>query len=354
MIQGDALIPDTVIDDGLVDTITVGLGEFWVLPPDVPLDPPAAGFAALARSIVTPDSVEIDQRSGEVFAIENVLDPLELISRVGDAAPLMAAALQMPRVRVRAVAVLTPSGTSTPPAGLDRMDEGAAFATEIWVQTLSPQDPGLAGLFLDVSTNPGKIALSSDAISLNDAFLRASRGSVLASAGLVDDVGGLTSAAGIAEGGTWVRLATLAMTAIGRGEVRISPLPGALEPALLDGVAVPWAAVLFEPASITIDAQFPNQNPVNRFDVDDNGIVEPFDLFILLSYLQSNSQTDPPPVNPQNPIYLDVFGDNQIDPFDLSALFNYFNEPAAISDGSSGDGLASFTQAVDAIFASLT
>ncbi|TWU15165.1 dockerin type I domain-containing protein [Allorhodopirellula heiligendammensis] len=362
LIQGDSTIADTVIDDGLVDAITVGIGEFWVLPPDVPSDPPAGSttmfVAGLSTTQIASDSdvgamASLGTISDDVASKMDISPSLEELqfSRIPAEPNRAEASLQ--RVRIRAVSVFASSTASTPPVGLERLDEGKAFMTEIWVQTTSGKDPGLAGLFVDVSMNPAQVGLTADSIQLNGAFAISQRGSIVASAGLVDDAGGLTQDSDFAAGGSWVRLATIAMTAVGHGSVRISPLPGILSPALIDGTSVPWTEVVFESASLVIDTPFPNQNPINRFDVDNNGVVDPFDLFILKNYLETHSETEPPPVDPQNPIYLDVVGDNQIDPLDLLALANHLNESSRPSRKPTDDELTSLTEAVDAVFASL-
>src|SRR5262245_59991663 len=69
------------------------------------------------------------------------------------------------------------------------------------------------------------------------------------------------------------------------------------------------------------------QNPGNRLDVDDSGLVTPLDALVVINALGRNgsgllpapgSEVAPPP-------YLDVTGNGFLEPLDALAIINYLN-----------------------------
>ncbi len=71
----------------------------------------------------------------------------------------------------------------------------------------------------------------------------------------------------------------------------------------------------------------PWQNPVNRFDVDDNHLVMPGDVLTMINDINARESRELPPPSAQAgpPPYLDVNGDNSIDPADVLDCINFIN-----------------------------
>lgn len=84
-----------------------------------------------------------------------------------------------------------------------------------------------------------------------------------------------------------------------------------------------------DPTPVTVEViriSTPYQNPRNQFDVNNDTVVTPFDLLLILSHLQTvgNKLPDPPP-----PPFLDVNGDNAVSASDLRLVLEHLNSPAA-------------------------
>jgi hypothetical protein len=80
------------------------------------------------------------------------------------------------------------------------------------------------------------------------------------------------------------------------------------------------------------------QNPRNRFDVDEDGIVSPLDVLVLINLLNRSGPTLPVDGLPGPPPYVDVNADNSIDPLDVLEVINHIN--SGRSDGGEGEGVA--------------
>jgi hypothetical protein len=67
------------------------------------------------------------------------------------------------------------------------------------------------------------------------------------------------------------------------------------------------------------------QNPVNRFDVNNDGFVTPLDALIIIDFLNAYGSQRLPPIT-QNPQYFyDVDGDGWVTPSDALAVIDYLN-----------------------------
>lgn len=92
---------------------------------------------------------------------------------------------------------------------------------------------------------------------------------------------------------------------------------------------------------LTIDAGLWRtwQNPRNPLDVNDDGVVTPLDVLLLINDLNARG-TRPLPIPPSPPSlappYLDVNGDNVIGPLDALIVINYLN--AMSGGGGAGEG----------------
>ncbi|XZE21483.1 tandem-95 repeat protein [Pirellulaceae bacterium SH449] len=86
-----------------------------------------------------------------------------------------------------------------------------------------------------------------------------------------------------------------------------------------------------------------NQNPSNRFDVDNDGFVSPIDVLILINELNLNGSRILPPSAPRPP-FLDVDGDGTISPLDVLQVINFINERVGSGTGlgeGEGEGMES-------------
>lgn len=68
-----------------------------------------------------------------------------------------------------------------------------------------------------------------------------------------------------------------------------------------------------------------NQNPTNRYDVDNDGFVSPIDALILINDINLNGDRVLP-ASTTRPPFLDVDGDGSISPLDVLAVVNFINE----------------------------
>jgi VCBS repeat-containing protein len=78
-----------------------------------------------------------------------------------------------------------------------------------------------------------------------------------------------------------------------------------------------------------------NQNPTNRFDVDNDGFVSPIDALILINDINKNGDRVLP-ANAPRPPYLDVDGDGSLSPLDVLSVVNFINDQG--NSGSEGEG----------------
>ena len=344
------LVPgDTVIDDGLADSITTGGGFNWVLPPDV------AAASAAPEAIGSVTDAQIDAATGEDTGVaitiadtDAVVTRAALASRPSIEAATAAshpAAETILRVRVVPVVAPSPGSATLPPPASERVTQGDEFFAEVWVQSTDVTAPGLTGIFLDLVFDPDLISVAPVDVIIGDQFELLPGGVVRSERGLVDDLGGVTMQTDVAAGGNWVRLAVVVMTADAGGTATLLLLPGKVQPAQFGIGNVGWDQVELEEVSITITPQLPYQNPSDPFDVDGSGAVDPFDVLALLNYLNNTTDTTPPPITGDfPPPFYDVDGNNRIDPFDVLSLLNFLN-----SESSS----ATYATAADEVFAKI-
>jgi Dockerin type I domain/FG-GAP repeat/RTX calcium-binding nonapeptide repeat (4 copies) len=95
-------------------------------------------------------------------------------------------------------------------------------------------------------------------------------------------------------------------------------------------------------ARLEIDNTLPYQNPLDRYDVDRNGSVNPFDVLVVINDLNRNgvrTLTLPQSENetPSTTFYVDVDGLGDANPFDVLQVINYLNR----SSGGEGESKAS-------------
>ncbi|MCB0417793.1 MAG: hypothetical protein H6617_00840 [Bdellovibrionaceae bacterium] len=75
----------------------------------------------------------------------------------------------------------------------------------------------------------------------------------------------------------------------------------------------------------------PWQNPLNRLDVDNNGVIAPVDIMLLQNLMTQYGQEidlaiDPPwRSKPVGVLYADPSGDNRLTPLDVEMIINYLN-----------------------------
>jgi hypothetical protein len=87
------------------------------------------------------------------------------------------------------------------------------------------------------------------------------------------------------------------------------------------------------------------QNPRNRYDVNDDGLVNPFDVLVLINDLQRNGPRTLPPAGFTPPPYLDVDGNGGVSPIDVLQVINFLSRPI----GSEGEGESAINSAVNMV-----
>jgi hypothetical protein len=108
--------------------------------------------------------------------------------------------------------------------------------------------------------------------------------------------------------------------------------------------------MIFEkPFTIVVgDVDEPNaQNPINRFDVNNDGFISPLDVLVIINLLNQNGSSIPIGQLGQIPPYVNVDGDLTVSPLDVLQLINYINS------GSFGDGESTSHSSVPAYVASM-
>lgn len=81
------------------------------------------------------------------------------------------------------------------------------------------------------------------------------------------------------------------------------------------------------------------QNPRDRYDVDEDGLISPLDVLVLVNDINQFSTRILPsetPAGPKPPPYLDVDGDDYVSPLDVLLVINYLN--AQVLRLGSGEG----------------
>jgi len=81
-----------------------------------------------------------------------------------------------------------------------------------------------------------------------------------------------------------------------------------------------------------------HQNPKNRLDVNNDGIVSPMDALLVINYLNDSPRVELSLTAPV--IYLDVDGDGSIFPMDVLLVINYLNEQAISGEGEGEQAVA--------------
>jgi parallel beta-helix repeat protein len=76
----------------------------------------------------------------------------------------------------------------------------------------------------------------------------------------------------------------------------------------------------------------PNQNPLNRFDVNNDNSVSAIDVLQIINHINTTGG-GPLPINRVAPPYLDVDGDASVGPLDVLAIINHINANLSLSGG---------------------
>jgi len=88
----------------------------------------------------------------------------------------------------------------------------------------------------------------------------------------------------------------------------------------------------------TLDNDSGWQNVDNPFDVDGDGFVTPYDVLILIDYINSNAGNSLLPSTPASPPYYDVNDDGLCTALDILLVINWLNSRAAAASGGEGEG----------------
>ncbi len=180
--------------------------------------------------------------------------------------------------------------------------------------------------------------------------------------------------------GAPVELATISFVALAPGNLRLVADPADVSPfqdtLLFDPPnTVPINRISYDVANLTIvrggsgEGESLLQNPVNRWDVNDDGAVSPIDALLVVNQLNRGGGSGEGEAGGmlRSSYFLDVNGDNHISPIDALQVVNYLNRgtaswgsgegelapPLDNSLSGSGSSSSSFGEAADAVFEDL-
>ncbi|MCU0961983.1 MAG: dockerin type I domain-containing protein, partial [Pirellulaceae bacterium] len=160
-------------------------------------------------------------------------------------------------VRLIPVAVPTAEDATELPSPLDSVLPGQVFFLELWALSIVEPSAGVAGGMVDIEYPSGIVTAGPPAFP---SWLELISGSVAASAGLIDDWGGVILARDAGVDPDWVRLGHIPFTVIGQGNLSFDLLPGEFPFALMGMGNVAWTDVVMFDAQLAVIPV--NQPPV--------------------------------------------------------------------------------------------
>lgn len=241
-------------------------------------------------------------------------------------------------VGVQAVAVQTPSprNSKEPPSGLESVERGSTYFVEIWVQDRVEPGAGISGGTVDVNFVTSLVQAQA---LVNLDFNLFSSGTIDAADGVVRNLGGGLLQSGLGIAPQWARLAYVEILAASSGEAAFQVSPGAVQFSRFGQGNVAWHLLdLGSPITVQqIGGHW--QNPSYPYDVNDDGLITPVDVLIMINEINWNDIRElpvPDPTSQQPPPYFDVSGDDWLTPQDVLLVVNYLNlhGPGPIPTGS--------------------
>lgn len=216
------------------------------------------------------------------------------------------------------------------PDSVGRMEVGAPFFVEIWVQDSSATPTGIVGGYLDIRYTAA-IVDSTGASGHGGIFDLLASGTVDDAAGHVDDFGGGTWSPGQGAAPNWARFGYLEFTAAEPGVVSFDLEPGLAQFSRWGIGNVPWAEVSLTGAEARVVAPPLWQNHDAPHDVNLDGLVTSLDVLVVIHAINSASlppelptlATPGPP-----PPFVDVNGDGFLTPLDVLLVINRLNSDA--------------------------
>jgi hypothetical protein len=141
-------------------------------------------------------------------------------------------------------------------------------------------------------------------------------------------LGGGTLQGGLGIAPQWVRLGYVEVLATEPGEAGFELSAGSFQFSRYAVGNVEWGLVDLGSPITVAQVLHPWQNPVYRWDINDDGVVTPLDVLSAINELNRNGPRQLP-VPPQPPLapppYYDVSGDNWLAPLDALLVINYLN-----------------------------
>ena len=127
------------------------------------------------------------------------------------------------------------------------------------------------------------------------------------------------------------------------GRILVTPDPGFVGQVSFQYVVSDAEGLTSSPTNVrvtVVGSAF--QNPINRYDVNDDRSVSPLDVLVIVNLLNARGASLPLDSLPGPPDYVDVNGDMLVNPLDILDLINFINRGASGSgEGTEPLGLAS-------------
>ncbi|TVS10930.1 MAG: hypothetical protein EA424_24510 [Planctomycetaceae bacterium] len=254
-------------------------------------------------------------------------------------------------VGIQVVAVQTPSPRNSKqlPSGLESIERGSTYFVEIWVQDRVEPGAGISGGTVDVNYVTSLVQAEA---RVNLDFNLFSSGTIDAAGGVVRNLGGGLLQSGLGVAPQWARLAYVEILAASSGEASFQASPGAGQFSRFGQGNVAWGLVDLGSPIVVQQIGGHWQNPSYPYDVNDDGLITPLDVLIMINEINRNDIRElpvPDPTSQQPPPYFDVSGDDWLTPQDVLLVVNYLNlhGPGPIPTGSSFGPLAASDGAID-------
>lgn len=196
------------------------------------------------------------------------------------------------------------------------------FLVRAVVEDLRATPTGVQSAYVDLSYSAALATLANGGVTFGASFpnLHVAGGTL---AGLLDDAGG---SAATAIGNGAFELFSAKFRAGSTGQLTFTPSLGESHWTTLTGLSMPLDSARVEVVPLTLSitgSQFPWHNPNLAADVDNSGVVDVQDIAWVVYYFGNIDLSNSAP-DPQQPIYLDVFADGQLDAQDiLQTLYDY-------------------------------
>jgi hypothetical protein len=244
---------------------------------------------------------------------------------------------------------------------INSISQGSSFQLRLFIQDPRPNDGdndalderGVFAAYTDLLYDSGLVSTISDAnnpfgfqINFSSDYSNG-RSANDDTPNVLDEVGAFQNSLS-PQGSAEFLLATINLRAAQPGTAvfqtdpaDVSPLHDSLlfEP---DSAPVPNSAKVFASAAITItggNAEGELTNPFNRFDVNNDGIISPFDPLGVINYLNGDGDGEGEDLT----MYVDVSGDGNVSPIDALQVVNYLNKQNHLD----GEGEGAFGSALD-------